>query len=146
MGRYTNWPDIVGRYPDAAKIAGNESTGSYWLMYAEAEIDARLAPRFTTPFSSAPDVVKDIVIDMTYYRMTLRQKGSDVIKKFIDERITGLIDGTIFLPSSSATDKSIAWSEQDKTGYHTAFGPDDDIFWRVSSTFIRDTQDERGQY
>lgn len=145
MGRYIDWSDVTGRYPDVAKLVGAEAIGSYWLNYAESEVDARLGTRYTVPFSSAPEMVKDLAVDITYYRLTWRQKGSEVLKKLIDERVAGLISGTIYLPSSAATDKSVAWSEQDKTGYHTAFGPDNEIYWRVSSTFITDVRDERGQ-
>ena len=144
MGRYIDWADISNRYPDVAKIGGSEAVSSYWLNYVEAELDARLAVRFTTPFTpTAPDVVKDIAIDMTYYRMTMRQKGSDVIKKSIDERIMGLIDGTFYI-GGEATETTVAWSEQDKVGYHTAFGPDNEINWTVSSYFIEDVKAERG--
>lgn len=145
MGRYIDWADVTGRYPDAAKIAGAEAIGSYWLNYAEAEVDARLAPRFTTPFSSAPDMVKDVAIDLTYYRLTMRQKGAEVIKGYVDERINGMISGTLYLTSSFALENTTAWSEQAKTGYHSAFGFDNEIYWRNSSSFLIDEREKRGQ-
>lgn len=146
MGRYIDWADIANRYPDVAKIGGSEAVSSYWLNYVEAEIDARLAVRFTTPFTpTAPDVIKDVIIDMTYYRMTMRQKGSEVLKNSIDERISGMIDGTLYI-SSGVTESTVAWSEQDKTGYHTSFGPDNEIDWVVSSSWVDDVEAKRGQY
>lgn len=149
MGRYIDWADVTGRYADVAKMTGAEAVSSYWLGYAESELDARLACKYTVPFSPAPPLVKDLAIDLTYYRMTIRQKGSELIKEFIDERLTGLIAGTITLTDSSgiavSESATAAWSEQDKSGYHTAFGPDSELNWRVSSAWVQDVQGERGQ-
>lgn len=143
MGRYIDWADIAGRYVDVTKIGGAEAVASHWISYSEADIDARLAVAFTTPFSPAPDVIKDLCIDMAYYRMTMRQKNSEVIKAFIDERLTGLINGTIVINASSPNDGVLAWGEQNQTGYHTAFGPDGELNWTPSSAFIQDVQDQR---
>jgi phage gp36-like protein len=129
-------------------MSGAEAVASYWLGYAEAEVDARLAVKYTVPFSPAPPLVKDLAIDLTYFRMTIRQKGSELIKEFIDERFAGLIGGTITLTDSSGAAMggiSTAWSEQDKSGYHTTFGPDSELNWTVSSAWRQDVQDERGQ-
>jgi hypothetical protein len=93
-------------------------------------------------------MVKDLAIDLTYYRMTIRQKGSELIKAYIDQRFEGLIAGTITLTDSSGVmvdGASLGWSEQDKSGYHTVFGPDDALNWTPSSSFISDVRDERGQ-
>lgn len=150
MGRYIDWSDVAGRYVDIAKMSGAEAISSYWLNYAENELDARLAVRYTVPFSPAPPLVRDLAIDLTYYRMTMRQKGSEVIKSYIDERLGGLVGGTITLTDSSGTAlaesaASVAWSEQDKAGYHTVFGPDYELNWQSSSSFIGDVRDTRGQ-
>lgn len=144
MGRYINWDDVSGRYPDVARVSGAETISSYWLSYAEAEVDARLAVRYTTPFTpTAPDIVKDLAIDVTYYKMTLRQKGSELIKASIDDRYAALINGTMAVPTSYDTATSIAWSEQAQTGYHTAFGPDSELNWTPSSSYIADVETQR---
>ena len=142
MGRYIDWADVANRYSEISKIAGAEQASSYWINYVEADLDARLASRYTTPFSIAPDVVKDLAIDMTFYRMTIRQKGSEIIKAFIDERVLGLINGTINIDGAT-TQQAVAWSEQNVSGYHTAFGPDDELNWTPSSAYLADVDDQR---
>lgn len=149
MGRYIDWSDVANRYADVARISGAEAVGSSWLSYAEAELDARLGTLYTVPFSPAPPLVRDLAIDMTYYRMTMRQKGSDLIKEFIDERLNGLIGGTITLTDSSGSvidpsGEGLAWNEQNKAGYHTVFGPDNELKWIPSSAYIEDVEAERG--
>lgn len=147
MGRYIDWSDIAGRYPDIARQGGAESVASYWLAYAEAEVDARLAAKYTTPFSPAPTLVRDLCIDLTYYRMTIRQKGSELIRESLDERFAGIINGTISLPNTvEIVADTLAWSEQAQPGYHTAFGPDDALNWRPSSAYMLDVSYERGQW
>jgi hypothetical protein len=147
MGRYIDWEEIAGRYPDVARIAGATGTGSYWLGYAESEVDARLAVRFTTPFSPAPDVVRDLCIDLTYYKMTMRQKNSEVIREDIEARFEALVNGTMALPTSyTVVADTLMWSEESQSGYHTAFGPDDPLNWIPSSAHMLDTEYERGRY
>lgn len=147
--RYIDWADVVNRYSDVARIGGAESVSSSHLQFAEAEVDARLSVLYTVPFTPAPPLVKDLCIDLTYWRMTMRQKGSEVIKKYIDERIEGLIGGTIVLTDAAGAvlpqnQESLAWSEQNQTGYHTAFGPDYELNWMPSSAYIADVDETRG--
>lgn len=140
MGRYINWDDVVGRYPDAAKIAGASAVGSNWLGYVESELDARIGVKYTVPFTPVPAQIADLAIDMVYYRMNIRAKGIDSVKKFIDGRLAGILNGTIVLMGVDGvvqmSDKAVSWSEQNQPGYHTAFGPDDVEFWTPSSAYL----------
>ncbi len=146
MGRYIDWSHVVGRYKDAATLAEASNTGSYWLNMAEYEIDGALGARYTVPFSPAPLQVQDLCIDLTYFKMTVGKATKKDLKKYIDERIAGLIDGTIVLVTSAGNiqgDPNAAWSEN---SYHTSFGPDDPVNFRVDSNWITDVQDLRGQF
>ena len=146
MGRYIDWGDVVGRYPDAARIGDASAVGSYHLAFAEDEIDARMsALGYTVPFSSAPGIIRDITIDMVYWRLTQRQKGAEVVKEYIDSRIKDIIDGTIALTVGGVSIEadSVAWSEQNKAGYHTVFGPDDPENWTPSTDQIEDVEATR---
>ena len=143
MGRYINWDDVTGRYQDAAKLAGDTPMGSYWLERAEHEIDARLAPRYTVPFTPAHPVVQDLCVDLTYFKMIIQQEAAKPVKEYLDERIKGLLNGTILLTTSGAalTQGAVAWSQAE--GHHTSFGPDGETAWEVSSQWVQDVEDER---
>ena len=141
MGRYIAWTDVAGRYPAAAKKAGDTEIGSYWLPYAESEVDARLASRYTTPFTPCPQVIQDLCIDLTYYKMFMFEESSETLKQYIDERIEGLLNGTITLTTSGAASAGVSWSEH--SGHHTSFGPDDPVNWHVSSQWAQDVDDDR---
>lgn len=135
MGRYINWDDVTGRYIDAAKKAGDGAMGSYWLTGAEDEIDGYLAAKYTVPFSPAPGVVKELCIDLTYYKMTMQQPEAEPIWNYIDYRIKAIINGTIVLTTSGTAlpQGTSAWSEGE--GHHTSFGPDSPLDWHISSAW-----------
>ena len=143
MGRYIAWTDIAGRYPDTAKMMTDGNASSYWLLTAEDEIDAFLAPRYTVPFTPAHGVVRDLCVDLTYYKMIVRQEGADKLWKYIDYRIKALLNGTMLLTTSGAAlaQGTVSWSSEE--GHHTSFGPDDPINWQVSSQWMQDVEDER---
>ena len=143
MGRYVAWTDIAGRYPDAAKKAGDSALGSYWLEKAEYEVDAFLASKYTVPFTPAHAVIQDLCMDLTYYKLMIQQEGSDRVWKYIDYRIKALLNGTMLLTTSGAAlaQGTVSWSSEE--GHHTSFGPDDPVNWDISSQWIQDVEDER---
>lgn len=140
MGRYIDWQDLANRYADAAKYAGAEAVHSAWLFGVEAEIDARLSVRYTVPFSPAPDLVRDLCIDLLYARMTARQEGSEVIYDRVMETIKDMVAGTITLPGIAPLATGAAWASN---SYRTAFGPDDPINWSRSAAELDDATSER---
>lgn len=141
MGRYIGWTDLVGRYPDAAKIAAQENVSSYTIPGAEAEVDARLAARYSTPFGTpAPDMIRDLVVDLTYYKLTFRQKDSEKLYTYIMDRFASINSGTITLPSTLATVGVPVWTSN---SYQSAFGPDDPTNWQPSIQSIEDAQSSR---
>lgn len=148
MGRYIHWPDVVGRYPAAAKIVGAEGVGSYFMLHAEAEIDGRLAVRYTTPFANtpAPLLVQDLCIDLTYYKLTQQQEKAKELWTYIKDRLDSLIAGTIVLPGEfpalGLPAVRGAWLQG--SSYHSAFGPDDPLNWTPDPALIEAAQDERG--
>jgi len=148
MSRYIQWVDVVGRYPAAAQIAGNTNVGSYWLPGAESEVDARLAGRYAVPFSTAPALVQDLCIDLTYCKMTAGQASSTEIYERYLERVTEIVAGTMLLtgadgtiiPSRSVSNPSLAWSSN---SYRSSFGPDAPENWSPSLSAEIDAESER---
>lgn len=146
MGRYIDWSEVTGRYKDAASIGDSTGMGSYWLIHAEGEVDARVAARYSVPFSPAPIMIKDLCIDLTYWKMTVGKANKKELKNYLDERFKGILAGTIILTNSVGPlqgEPNAAWSEN---SYHTSFGPDSPINFQIDSNWIQNTQNDRGQF
>lgn len=146
MGRYIDWADVTGRYQDFANAADSTRAEGYFIPYAEAVVDGRLAVKYTVPFSPAPYIVKDLCIDLAYYKATLRQDGSKAIGDSIEERFKSILNGELILTTSDgvlSTTGNQAWVSNT---YHTSFGPDSEVLWQVDTQWVQDIQDERGQF
>lgn len=145
MGRYTNWDTLVGKYPDAAKIVDASQANSYFIHQSEDEVDAWLAPRYSTPFSNnVSHSVKDLVTDLAYYKMTWRQKDSEKLYSYIEKRINSFVNGTMVLTDAAGnvfSDGESPWATSD--GYSATFGVDDVLNWQVSSTAQYDAEQSR---
>src|SRR5687768_16697902 len=100
MGRYITWTDVTNRYKDFPKGSDATLAESAFIPHAEAEVDGRLAVRYAAPFSPAPYLVRDLCIDVAYYKATARQEGSQLLKEYIDERFKAIIAGTLLLTTS----------------------------------------------
>lgn len=91
---YIGWDDVMLRYPSIADVGGSKEVGSAHIQYAENELNGRLAPKFTIPFSSNNQTAKDLSIEMTYLRIgNFNTKEREALKTSIDERIVRLLDG-----------------------------------------------------
>lgn len=147
MGRYVDWGDVVAEYPALAKDKASEAADRY-IVSAEGECDARLAPKFTVPFvpgsSNVPQIVRTLAVDLAYYRTAWQQKGIDVLKKYIDDRFKGLLDGSIALTNSGGlipnANQAGAWTDKD---HRTAFGIDAPENYSVSDAWLTEQKDER---
>lgn len=144
MGRYINWDDVANSYPDWAKAASANTIGNLWIPRAEDEVDARLAPKYTVPFSPVPGVVRDLCIDLAYYKLVFASEKGKELKESLKDRFAALLSGEMVLTVSGtllASDRP--WSTHQE--YHTAFGVDPDINWQVSDAQAEDEQEARGQ-
>lgn len=146
MARYIQWNDVTDRYADAAKhAAGAESMKTNYINGAEDEVDARCAVRYTTPFTPVPGIIRDLCVDLAYFKLTVKQRDpdEDSLKKYIDERFEGILNGTILLTTSGTVlgAQEQAWSSgQD---FSSSFGVDDVTNWSVSSNWQQDFEDRR---
>lgn len=146
MGRYINWADVTGRYADFAKGPDATVGEAAFIPQAEAEVDGRLAPKYSVPFSPAPYIVKDLCVDLAYYKATIKQESSKLIQEDLERRFKSIIDGTLLLTTSAgvvAGTGGFAWASN---SYHSAFGLDSEINWRVDSQQLHDLSDARGQF
>jgi len=146
MGRYIDWSHVTARYTDFAKGPDATRANAAFIPQAEAEVDGRLAVRYTVPFSPAPYLVQDLCIDLAYYKATIRQEDSKIIGESLEARFKAIIDGTLLLTNSGGTlvqeSGGAAWCSN---SYHSSFGPDSEVNWGVDSNWINDAMSDRGQ-
>jgi hypothetical protein len=144
MGRYITWADVADAYPDWAKATSANSVGNLWVPRAEDEVDARLAPKYTVPFTPVPGLVRDLCIDLAYYKLVFATEKGKELKESLKERFEAILSGEMVLTmSGSLLAPDRAWSTHQD--YPTQFGVDNPINWEVSSAWAEDNQEARGQ-
>jgi len=145
MGRYIDWKDVADSYPDWPKAASANSVGNLWIPRAEDEVDARLAPKYTVPFTPVPGVVRDLAIDLAYYKLVFASDKGKALWESLKERFESILDGSMLLTTSAGAlgTGDRAWSTHQS--YPTQFGVDSDVNWQVSSAWALDQQEARGQ-
>jgi hypothetical protein len=148
MGRYIEWDEVIDRYPVLNSIGGADEVSSAFIAYAEASVDGLLAGQYTVPFSSNNLTAKDLSIDYTYW-MTGRFKLEDALSVYSSFHATiamlkngdqMMIVGSGSQISAGDANSGIYSSTQ---SYHSSFGPDDPLNWRIDSDWMSDVQDSR---
>jgi hypothetical protein len=150
--RYIDWSHAAGRYTELAKLAGATEMQESWIDGAEAVIDARLALKYTVPFANTPTltppVIRDLAIDLTYYKAMLGKKQAEALGKDIEARFTSLLNGTMIVTDASGAPlddgASLLWT--DRAGYHSSFGSDDPVEYDISSRWMESSRNSRGEY
>jgi hypothetical protein len=147
MGRYINWEDVLDRYPELNTMGGADQLSSSYIVYSEAYVDGILAPDFTPPFSSNNMIVRDLCIDWAYWRAA-RFKLDDAVtvKSSFFETVGMLKAGQLKMYDEAGTlieavDTSFAWSNTQS--YHSAFGMDDPVKWRIDEDQQEADEDKR---
>ena len=144
MSRYIEWDDVANSYPDWAKAASANSVGNLWIPRAEDEVDGRLAPKYVVPFTPCPGIVRDLCIDLAYFKLTFASEKGQALGKILEDRFKAILDGKLLLTTSAGQIDSgeRAFSTHQ---YPTEFGVDSEVNWRVSSAWAQDQQSDRGQ-
>jgi hypothetical protein len=143
MGRYITWADVTGRYNDFAKGPEASTAELSFVPQAEAEVDGRLAVKYSVPFSPAPYLVKDLSIDLAYYKATIRQESSKLIGEYLEKRFQAIIDGTLILSNSLGTVGAVGNMAWASNSYRSSVGPDSEVNWSVDPQAIEDAQSAR---
>ena len=132
---YITYQELLLRYPLVESWGGESETdvASGLIYYAEEELHRRMGTHFAVPFDNAHPAVKDLTIDLSYYR-TLRQADPEKAEQIHDSiigRIEGFKKGDELIITGSGTsiraDSSVGqnrmWSN---TGsWHPVFGMSD---------------------
>ncbi len=144
MGGYIGWDDVVNRYSILKDKVGASGVGSDYIGYAEAEVEGKLAPAFSIPFSSNNVTVKDLCIDTTLHKsiqFTDIEKAEKIMTS-IDDRIKKLLDGSMTMVTTSgdmmAKDNDSAWSETQD--YVPVYGKGDIEDFLVDSSQLFDEE------
>lgn len=148
MGRYINWSDVIDRYPEIESLGGSDVISSTYIVYAESFVDGLLQSHFTPPFSNNNVTVRDLSIDCVYWRAgRFKLENATEVKSGFFETIDLLKNG--HLPMVDTDGNVIPGFEANPgiysstQSYHSSFGMDDPINWRISSDHMSDVQDSR---
>ena len=148
MGLYIDWNDIVSRYPSIAGVGGAEEVSSAHIIYAENELNGRLSPKYTVPFSSNNMTAKDLSIEISYVRIgnINTDQRSELIES-IDKRIERLLSGDEDMMDDTGEIVQISvggtiWSST--MNYTPTFGSGDIEDFVVDPDLISDEDSARG--
>lgn len=157
MGKYTSSDDIRKLFREVDTVPEFTDTDiEFYIRFAESEVDAKLAARYTLPFSATPPVVRAIatekalikVLDRFFTGQTEDENDwRNVRKKECDALLQGIVDGEITLVNSAGTvlgpraDIHNILSSTDN--YAPTFGHGSSIVEEVDPDRIQDEEDER---
>lgn len=151
MGTYANWNDLISRYPQFETVGGSKVVNSSHIYAAEVEVDERLGPYYTTPFSSNNYTATDLTLELVFIRHYESNKPAWVEKKMerTSMRFDALIAGTSFMVTTSGDSVipinagSGAFYSNTKD-YHPTHGVGEVTDMHVSSSQLEDEEDARG--
>lgn len=150
MSNYFSYDELIGKYPDCAKDRDANVVGSFWIPGVQARIDALFANLgYTAPFTPfVPPLVKDIAIDLCYWRMSYREENQDILKEDIDARLAGIADRSLQLTYVDSSGSVVTLQPPSQVflsnSYGSSFGMDSDVRFRVDSSWQIDNANARG--
>lgn len=146
MGRYIDWAAVVDRYKTIAATTGETDIENSYLLQAEDEVDARLAVRYTVPFTPVPGVVADLCTDLTYYKIKLGSEHADKVWEYLERRFAAITSGTLLLTVSGTVVPTVFGADGsfNTDPYRSSFGPDSAPNWSPDPNWVRNAKGERG--
>lgn len=103
---YITYAELIERYDTLASWAGSEAAvNSGLIYYAEIELNSRMASHFSVPFSAAHPTVKDLAMDLAYWKAmrTRDPKKATEIEDAVLGRIQAIKDGKEYIYTGSGT-------------------------------------------
>jgi len=149
---YVTYEDVILRYPLCSTWAvSSADIKSGLLEYADIELNSALSPEYSTPFSDTPPIVKDLAIDMAYYKLLVRQDIERAMdfKDFLYGRIKQLKKGEIGIVTSSGTvieqttNKFGVWSTTQNYHPTESMLDTENPFTGIDSDYIEGLENER---
>lgn len=151
MPNYLSWAAVLARYAEFDKLPNVSSTSVQDAMMdmAEAELNSRLASRYTAPFSSNNMTAISIGVDVLYVQnqLTRQPEKAKALMGSVDSRIAALLDGSASMIDSTGTvldvSGTVVWSSSEN--YPPTFGMSPIEESVVSSAQIYDERSLRGE-
>lgn len=100
---YATWNDIVAVDKTYSDRMGAELMNSGTIFFAEREIDSRLAPMFSVPFSGSPPTIRDLTVLETLRRLNIGNKEEEYFRALVDEQVKRLLSGEALIVTGSGT-------------------------------------------
>ena len=149
---YITYADLVARYPIIeTKYKKSSEVNSHIIYWAEYELNSRFASQFTVPFSAAHPTVKDLAIDLSYYRalLSIDPDKAEKFKKAVIGRIDSIKAGDEHIYTDSHTviaaegmDDEIWSSTMEYHPTHSMLDAESE-YTRISSERTYDEENER---
>lgn len=145
---YFAFEDLANKYPKLASDFQAQNINSFWCPIASADVDALIGAKYSVPFTPTPLFVKNLAIDLCYWQMTYKEQDQALLKEYIDERVTGVLNGTITLtdPTTGAVLNPASNVFLTTSGTLTSFGMDNPANFGVDSMWRQGYQNDRGQF
>ena len=123
MGKpYVNQGDLVRRYRIFNEIGDAPLVNSTFIAPAEAEIEGRLAAKYSVPFTGSPLKVRALVLDLVWakYMRTRDPAMAAAMVEDINRQIADLLSGDEVIVLEDGT--SVGPSGTDDRFFHTQAG------------------------
>lgn len=143
-----NWQDVNQQYPETVKLTDATRADSWIIPNAIAELESRLAPGFTVPFSTNNITAKDLATAITFERLWRfkDEKKAKLVRDYVDSRIKDLLSGMADMMLSDGTALvtvgGTIYSTTD--GYVPVFGMSPTEYSVVDSQQVYDEEADRG--
>lgn len=155
MGDYTNPTSVRALFPKLDTVTALTDTQiDFYVQQAESELNARLARRFTLPFSSSPPLIGMLATEFTLIKLLDRfmtaEKASKndwrmVRKADLMETLDGIVGGQIPLLTNSmvqiGTRVDAAGISSNTSGYAPTFNLLDESLQQVDADRLDDEED-----
>ena len=150
---YITYDELIIRYPIIKTWNGSQSNVENDIIhYAERELNGLFASHFSVPFSGSHPTIKDIAMDLSYYKClyTKDPEKANQIKDAVIGRIDRIKEGKEYIFTDSYTtiapnkDTTMPiWSNQ--MDYHPVHGMlgAENFLTTVDSDYINALEDER---
>ena len=156
MGKYTDANCIKLLYKEVETAKLTDQDMEFYIGFAEAEVDGRLAKRYALPLTEVPAIIKDVSTELALIKIIDRfftsqaqdeNEQRNVRKDELDELLAGISSGTLCLVNSDgivlAAVEGLVGITSDTSKYTPTFGVGEAINEEVDPDRVEDENDDR---